>query len=252
MSEATTQPWDIDVRSANYSIVNKREKFETFWDNPTVENLKDAAEAWWATITRWSMDHYVEDVILDKGHTPEEVRDMIQEVVDGERPITDADIPGMGVSTITEILEIIDSKKYAALNSKSREGMEALGYTVPSDGLSDEEYFDFVEDVKEAVKEYNLRDQLAERDDVGDLSGVSDIDVAQAVFNLHNEDEFDFNLNEIREDQRRTRVVDVEIPRGVYDQVGEIVAGNLLYTDEEDYIRGKLRDTIEEDLEDDE
>lgn len=252
MSTTTTQPWDIGVRSANYSIVNKREKFETFWDNPTVENLKEAAGSWWATITRWSMDHYVEDVVLDKGHSPENIRDMIQEVVDGERPITDAGIPGMGISTITEVLEIIDSEKYAALNSKSRAGMKALGYEIPDDGLDDEEYFVFVEDVKEAVEEYEFRERLAERDDVGNLSDVSDIDIAQAVFNLHDEDEFDFDLNRIREAERQTRVVDVEIPRGLYEQAGEIVSGNLLYLDEEDYIKSKLRDAIEEDLENDE
>jgi len=56
----------------------------------------------------------------------------------------------------------------------------------------------------------------------------------------------------VREEERQSRIVDVEIPRGVYDQVGEIVDGNLLYTDEEDYIRTKLRDAVKEDLEDDE
>lgn len=251
MSSTTHQPWDINVRSKNYSIVNKRKKFKTFEDNPSTENLKGAAGTWWATVTRWSMDHYVEDVILGKGHSPEDIRDMIQEVAAGERSITDAGIPGMGVSTITEVLEIIDSKKYAALNSKSRPGMEALEYEVPSESLSDEEYFKFVEDVKEAVKEYELRQRLEERDDVGNLSDVSDVDVAQAAFNLHDEDEFNFDLNEIREAERQTRVVDIEIPRGIYDQVGEIVSEDLLYTDEEDYIRSKVRESVQEDLEND-
>lgn len=250
MTESIPQPWDLNVRGANASIVNKREKFETFWEDPTVENLKEAADTWWATVTRWSIDHYVEDVILGKGHNPRGIRDMIREVVDGERPITDAGIPGMGVSTITEVLEIIDSETYATLNSKSRAGMEALGYEVPSDGLSDEEYFEFVEDVKRAVEEYDLRELLGERGDVGGLSNVSDIEVAQAAFNLHDEEEFDFDLNDVRQAERQSRIVDVEIPRGVYDQVCRIVSGNLLYTDEEDYIRTKLREAVKEDFED--
>lgn len=252
MSTATIQPWDVNARSENYSIVNKRKKFDTFWDNPTIETLKETAGTWWATVPRWSMDHYVEEVILGKGHSPEEIRNMIQEILNEERSITNADIPGMGVSTVTEVLEIIDSKTYATLNSKSRSGMEALGYEVPDDNLSDEEYFEFVEDVKEAVEEYGFWEQLAERDDIGDLSNMNDIDIAQAVFHLHNEDEFDFNLSEIRKAKRQTRVVDVEIPRGVYDQVGKIVSGSLLYTDEEDYIRSKIRGAVEQDLENEE
>lgn len=238
--------WDVEVRSDQYSIVNKRQKFEAFQRNPTVETLKEAADTWWATLARWSIDHYVEEVILSRGHTAEEIRDMIQEVVDGSRPIAEANIPGMGIATLTEVLEIIDPERFVALNSRSRSGMKALGYDVPEDTLSEEEYLTFVENVKDAVTTYDLRDRLADVDVVGEISDVSDIDVAEAAFNLHVEDEFTFDLNEIQESERKERVVDVEIPRGLYEKVGETVSGNLLFTDEEDYIKTKLREALQE------
>lgn len=246
MSEST-EPWDKWVRSDHYSIVNKREKFDEFRNHPTVDTLRETADTWWATVTRWSIDHYVEEVVLGKGHTPVQIRDMIKEVIEGDRSITDAEIPGMGIATLTEVLEIIDPEQYVALNAKSREGMDALGYDVPDGQPTDEEYYAFVDDVKEAVEKYDLRERLSALDEIGDISDESDVDVAEAAFNLHAEDKFSFDLTEIRESERQTRVVDVELPRGLYEKVGNVVQGNLLYTDEEDYIKTKLREAVQAD-----
>jgi hypothetical protein len=241
------EPWDKEIRSEQYSIKNKRQKFEAFRESPTVETLKNAAETWWATVARWSIDPYVSNVVLVEGHTPEDIRVKIQQVVENSRPITDANIPGMRVATLTEVLEIIDPEQFATLNSKAREGMEALGYNVPEENVSNEEYRAFVADVKDAVVEYNLRSQLDEREEVGDISDEPDIDVAQAAFNMHVEDKFDFDLGEVRESDRKKRVEEVELPRGLYEKVDEVVSGNLLYTDEEDYIKTKLREAVRED-----
>lgn len=239
--------WDVGIRSEQYSIGNKREKFAEFQEQPSVKTLTAAAETWWATVARWSVDHYVTEVMLDKGHTPKEIRDMILEVAEGAQPITDADIPGMGMATLTEVLEIIDPERFVALNAKSREGMEVLGYNVPEGSFADDDYRAFVDDVKEAVTTYDLRQRVAGVQDVGDISDAHDTDVAQAAFNLHVEDEFPFDLHTVRDEARQERVVDIEVPRGLYDKVGAIVDDELLYTDEEDYIKTKLREAVQND-----
>jgi hypothetical protein len=246
MSE-TTENWDVWIRNEKNSIINKRDTFEVFWDDPTSETLKNTADTWWATIPRWSIDHYVNEVVLNHGHTPQDIRNSIKEVIEGTRSITDADIPGMGVATITEVLEIIGPEQYVAFNKKSRAGMNALGYDVPDDLSSDEEYFAFVSNVKDAIERYDLRDRVADINNVGDLSDVSDIDIAEATFHLHAEDEFSFDLTDIRETKRQTRVEDVAIPQGLYEMIGEVVSDDVLYTDEEDYIKTKLRKAVQND-----
>jgi hypothetical protein len=197
-----TETWDALIRDEKNSIINKRDSFEDFWTDPTAEILKDAADTWWATRYWENIDYYVEKRVLDNGHTPKVIRNRLKEVVEGTRPITDADIPGMGVATITEVLEIIDPEQYVALNKKSRAGMNALGYTVPDNSSSDETYLAFVSDVKDAVERYDLRDRVADIGNVGDITDKSDIDIAEATFQLHAEDGFSFDFTDIRETKR--------------------------------------------------
>jgi hypothetical protein len=198
----TTANWDIRIRNEKNSISNKRNTFKIFWNNPTAATFNDTANTWWATRYWEDIDRYVEEQILSKGPTPEAIRSRLKEVVEESRPITDVDIHGMGVAMITEVLEIIDPEQYVALNKKSRAGMNALGYTVPDNLSSDEAYFAFVSDVKDAIERYDLRDRVADIDNVGDITDVSDIDIAEATFQLHAEDEFSFDLTDIRETKR--------------------------------------------------
>lgn len=199
MTTDDSVPWDNGVRSKRYSIVTKRRKLDSFRNRPNRARLRDFADSWWATRWRRSIDYYVDELFLRDGTTPVETLNRVNEVLAGQRSISEADVPGMGVPTLTEVLETIDPDRFVALNEKSREAMEALGYDVPNPQslATDRDYWMFVEDVKDAVDQFDLRHQLREAD-VPDRvpDDVADADVAEVAFQMHAADQLD--LGEVR------------------------------------------------------
>lgn len=190
-----SQPcWDQPARSPQYSIVNKRETWDRFCEEPTKKRLLESAETWWANVIWGSVEYPVNERILGQGHTPREILGMIEEIERGNEAITEADIPGMGMTTLSELLEIMEPDSYATLNNKSTAGLRALGHHVVEEPTIESQYGEFVDLVKEAVGEYALRSRITEVG-VGPVpADAAPVDIAQVAFELHDKETFAFDL----------------------------------------------------------
>lgn len=191
-----TEYWDYPVRNRTYSIVNKRHHWARFRDNPTTQRLLDFGETWWANRHFGDPRHFVDKRVLNEGYSPREIRDILEkQAKKGPGAIT-TDLPGMGVATLSEVLEVIDSSQFATLNSKSRDGLQALGYPVPGDEPDESAYREFTEHVKEIVPKYGLRPEVTKAIE-GDIpNDVEPIDIAQVAFEMNVNDRFGFSFQD--------------------------------------------------------
>lgn len=191
-----TEYWDTPIRSQTYSIVNKREHWDWFRDEPTAQTLLDFGETWWANRYFGDPRHFVKKRILDKGCSPKGLRDQLEKQAQEGPSGVEADVPGMGVATLSEVLEVIDALQFATLNSKSRDGMQALGYAVPGNNPDESTYSRFTENVKEIVPNYGLLSEV-EKAVAGDIpKNVEPIDIAQVAFEMNASDPFEFSFHE--------------------------------------------------------
>lgn len=193
IADDSTEPWDKGVRSKRYSIVTKRERFEQFQQSPTRDTLYRFARSWWAARRPPSFDYHFNSRLLGGQSRPADILTAVRAVAEGNRSITGVDIPGVGVATLTEVLEVAYPERFATLNSKSHEGMVALGYDVPSPNslYSDNRYRKFVKNVHDAVDKFDLRESIDRFDSLDLPDDVPDVDVAQMAFLLHDEGRLD-------------------------------------------------------------
>lgn len=191
-------PWDSPARSEEYSIVTKRRRFERFREGPTVENLVSFAESWWAYLGG-SSEYRVREWIVGDGYSAAEFLDGLRAVRDGRRPVMDVtELPGVGLATGTELLEVMDPERFATLNRKTRMGMQALDLPVPGERPSEQEYRAVVTDLQEAAGAFGLRGRIAADDvPVHVHPALSDVDVAQVAFEMHDKDRFEFDLGSV-------------------------------------------------------
>lgn len=188
------EPWDKPVRSDQYSIVTKRHRMERFMDDPTRQSLDSLAESMWAFDIWKTVEFPVEQRLLGNGHTPVEFRDFLQASRQGTKSVGDPETPDLGTRTISELLEAMDGSAYATLNGDARDGLDALGYPVPGRPVDGDEYEAFVEHTTRAVEEYDLRDRLTPFLHDGIPEGTPPVDIAQLAFQLHGDDEHEFDL----------------------------------------------------------
>lgn len=192
-----TEYWDTPVRSRTYSIANKREQWNRFHDEPTTQTLLDFGETWWANRHFGDPRHFVKKRILDKGYSPKRLRDQLEKQATEGPPGIEANFPGMGVATLSEVLEVIDPSQFATLNAKSRDGMQALGYDVPGNNPDGLGYSGFTENVKEIVRKYGLRSEV-QKSVSGDIpKDVELVDIAQVAFEMNASDRFEFSFHEL-------------------------------------------------------
>lgn len=192
-------PWDAPVRGQQYSIETKRHLMTRFFEEPSEESLKRLARSLWAYQSWATVDFPVEERMLGNGRSPAEFREFLAAVTDGSASIRDPDTPDIGTWVVSELLETLDPDSYVTLNADARDGMEALGYSTPDNPLRDgEAYWQFVENVKQAVERYDLDERVTESVVENIPEDVPPVDVAQVAFHLHADDQFDFDLSTIR------------------------------------------------------
>ena len=118
--------------------------------------------------------------------TPESIAETIETVRDTGtvEPLTD--LNGFGWATGTELLRALEPDQFAILNTRSKSGLEALGYSSPNKNTaSQSQYETFVENVREASSRFDLRAI------VEDVSGqpipdwATELEVADFAFSLH-------------------------------------------------------------------
>lgn len=165
-------------------------------DDPTEESLKRLARSLWS-FQRWtSVDFPVEERMLRHSYTPADFRDFLEAARAGEASTGQPDTPNLSTRVLSELLEGLDPDTFATLNADARDGLSVLGYPIPDvTGDDDGEYWEFVDNTRDAVERYALRDRLLE----SPINEVSDqvptVDVAQAAFQLHAQDEYEFDLS---------------------------------------------------------
>jgi hypothetical protein len=195
-----TDRWDEPIRGTQYSIVTKRRLLERFRDDPTEETLVRFAGSLWAYRSWVSGRFPVEERMLAGERTPAEFRDFLEAAREGEASIREPETPNLGRWAVSEMLEAMDPDRFATLNADARAGMEALGYPTPGQPMEDgAAYWEFVENATEAVDRYDLLEEVVEPVVGAVPAAVPTVDVAQAAFQLHGDDQFDVDLS------RRTR-----------------------------------------------
>ncbi|WP_155120752.1 hypothetical protein [Haloarcula sp. K1] len=193
----TSEYWDQPVRGEQFSIENKRKYWETFRTNPTSQSLLEFGETWWAYRHFGDPAHFVRKRTLNKGYTATEMRDLLERAASKGPEAINEDIPGMGVATLSELLEVIDPSQYATLNSKSCEGLRDLGYSVPGNNPDKTMYSKFTEHVKEIVPKYGLEKEVDSTVSRGIPDGTENIDIAQVAFEMNHNDRFSFSLSNL-------------------------------------------------------
>ncbi|MDL0135832.1 hypothetical protein PNP85_06485 [Halobacterium salinarum] len=234
----------------NDEIEEKRKLAEAFLENPARDAFATlvAHGGFWATETRGSIDHYVDDIVFED-QTPDEVATAVERALkdtDGLEEVLDLD--GFGWATTTELLHVLVPDTYAILNKRAVAGMEALGHDPPNrQTASVEEYWDFVDDVQEAYETYDLRVVVNESESAPDVpENHTDLEAADAAFNAHyDEDAYDIDLAALRE--ARTGGRRLEVPEELWERIEAEVAGDPTYRDVEDFLYSAVRNELNRD-----
>ncbi len=228
-------------------IEEKREAAEEFVNDPTRDAFVELVDHpyFWATRPRRSIDYYVDDIVF-ADQTPEQVADAVRDAVedaDALEPVLELD--GFGWATATELLHVLVPDTYAILNKRAVAGMEALGYGAPSpQTASTEEYWAFVDAVKEASETYDLRGVVNTSSELPSVPDwATDLEAADSTFNAHYDDDVAFNLTDVREAQRGGTQLD--IPDDLETEIGQIVAEKPTYRDLEDFVYSAIRRELE-------
>jgi thermostable 8-oxoguanine DNA glycosylase len=144
-----------------WDMVERKQRLaETFLETPSREAFAELVDKkhFWATRARGSIDHYLDNLVFSGDQTPSVVANTIRETIDSgvAEPVTNLD--GFGWATGTEILRAVDPEQFAILNTRSKVGLEALDYPAPNkNSASQSQYEEFVENVRDASRQYDLR-----------------------------------------------------------------------------------------------
>jgi hypothetical protein len=231
----------------NDDIETKRELAEAFLENPSRDAFAElvAHDGFWATEPRRSIDYYLDDIVFDD-QTPDEVAAAVDRAVEDTDALEDVlELDGFGWATATELLHALAPDTYAILNKRAVAGMEALGYDAPNrQTASVEEYWDFVDDVREAYAEYDLRAAVNESESAPDIpESHTDLEAADAAFNAHyDEDAHDINLEALREARSSGRRL--EVPEELWERIEAEIADDPTYRDVEDFLYSAVRNEL--------
>ncbi|QCW01849.1 hypothetical protein [Natrinema pallidum] len=231
----------------NDEIEEKRELAKAFLESPTRDAFAElvAHDGFWATEPRRSIDYYVDDIVFDD-QTPDEVAAAVEQALEDSDALEKVlELDGFGWATATELLHVLAPDTYAILNKRAVLGMEALGYDAPNrQTASVEEYWDFVDDVREAYEVYNLRAVVNEAESAPDVPEAhTDLEAADAAFNAHyDEDAYDIDLEALQEAQTGGR--QVEVPEDLWQMIEEEVEGDPRYRDAEDFLYSAVRNEL--------
>lgn len=231
----------------NDDIDRKRELAREFIDNPTRDTLHDLVgfRGFWASEPRMSIDHYVDQLILDT-QTPPEVATTVERATTDTDALEDVlDLDGFGWATATELLHALEPDTYAILNKRSVAGMEALGYEPPNrQTASIDEYWAFVADIEDAIAEYDPRTIVNETADAPDIpSHHTEFEAADAAFNAHFDPDCSLDLAAVRE--TRTTGTHLELDDDLTAAIDRVVADNPAYRDREDFVHAAIRRELE-------
>ena len=147
-----------DIKDYWEMVERKQKRAEDFLQNPSQESFAELVDKkhFWASRARGSVDHYLDEFVFAEGQSPELVAETIETALETGvvKPLTE--LGGFGWATGTEILRALDPDQFAILNTRSKIGIEALGYSAPNkNSASQSQYEDFVADVRDASTQFD-------------------------------------------------------------------------------------------------
>ncbi len=175
-------------------VERKQDWAATFMENPSREAFAELIDKkhFWATRARGSTDQYLDKFVFAGGQTSEEVAATIQEALDTGvvEPLTELD--GFGWATGTEILRALEPDRFAILNTRSKLGLEALGYSAPNKNTaSQSQYDEFVEKVRDASEKFDLKRVVEDVTGTPIPEWATELEIADFAFSLHHDEKYD-------------------------------------------------------------
>lgn len=222
-------------------IDSKQKAVKEFIDDPSRENLHELLSELWVVQRGWNnIDHFLDEYFL-ADQTPDE----IAETIDKARRTGDAalveELDGFGWPVASETLSAIAPDEFALLNTRSVEGMEALGYDVPNPkSASPEQYRQFCDDIEDAVTRYPLKELAEEIEGSPSPSETPDYLIADLCFAFHYDDDSEIDLSEL-EEETLSDFLDPELAA----EVANAVATSPRYRDTTDFLYAAIRNELD-------
>lgn len=179
-----------DIEDYWEMVERKQDRAEAFLDEPTRQRFAELVDKkhFWATRARGDTDYYLDNFVFAADQTPSRVANQIEQSLETGHVEHLTELKGFGWATVTEILRAFAPDRFAILNTRSKEGMEALGYHAPDKNTATQaEYDQFVDDVREATQRFAFEE----------ISGqeipewATPLEIADFAFSLHHSGECD-------------------------------------------------------------
>lgn len=228
-------------------VDRKRELAEAFLEHPSRNTFADLIDKkhFWATRARGSTDHYLDQFVFAGDQTPESVAKTIETVRETGtvEPLTD--LNGFGWATGTELLRALEPDQFAILNTRSKNGLEALGYSAPNKNTaSQSQYETFVENIHEASSRFDLRTVVEDVSGQSIPSWATELEVADFAFSLHDSGKTD--LTELTPKRNGEEILaDIGAENATYHWVNQRNRSEI----DEGYLKAKVDDMWHHDLE---
>ena len=240
MSNQTSEDWR--------GITSKQAAIESFINEPTRDTLHNALSELW--VIQRSINNI--DYFLDENFLADQTPKEIAETIDKARQTGDADsvrkLDGFGWPTATEVLSALEPADFALMNARSVASMNDLGYNVANPkSASQEQYREFCENVKDAVRRYPLREHAAEIKREPVPEGTPDYLIADLCFTYHYGDDHGFDLTEVEEDPLTALTEFGILTNEFRTEIQDKVSDSPLYDDSREFLRTAIRNELTRD-----
>lgn len=237
MSNQTPEDWR--------GITSKQAAIESFIDEPTRDTLHNALSELW--VIQRSINNI--DYFLDENFLADQTPKEIAETIDKARQTGDPDpvrkLDGFGWPTATEVLSALEPADFALMNARSVASMKDLDYNVAnSKSASLEQYREFCENVKDAVRRYPLREHAAEIMGEPAPEGTPDYLIADLCFAYHYGDDHGFDLTELEEDPLTALTEFGILTNEFRTEIQDTVSDSPLYDDSREFLRTAIRNEL--------
>jgi DNA polymerase III delta prime subunit len=178
-------PDEIAATGSGYwkSVKGRREQADTFLQNPTQESFETLLGSLWSQMDRF-LEYDTAQIFDEEARTPEEVAEVVQDAVETGSQARLCEVKRISTSKATEIMRAVEPETYPILSTRSRKGIQTLGYAVPQD-VTDEEYDRFCTHVEEAIDRHSLVDIAREEIEIRIPEWATPIEIADFLFSWH-------------------------------------------------------------------
>lgn len=172
-------------------IKERQEQADRFLQNPTRGTFEALLSSLWSQMDRF-VEYDMTQIFDKEGRTPDEVAEVVRDAVETGSQARLCEIKRISTSKATEIMRAVEPETYPILSTRSRKGIQTLGYAVPQD-VTDEEYGRFCTYVEEAIDRHSLVEIARGEIEIRIPEWATPIEIADFLFSWHISDT-DVNL----------------------------------------------------------